>query len=275
MSYRHCFGKRLLILSALLMLSSLSFPLLAQERIECGSEDYRYRHCEIDHRGQVRLIRQLSDSPCVEGKSWGYDRRGVWVDRGCAARFEVVRRGDDYRPGRPDRPSYGRPESGRQETVECRSEDYRYRHCSVDTRGPVRLVDQYSDSPCVEGRTWGHDRRGIWVDRGCAARFEIGRRGGGNDGDRWDDERTATPGWLIGEYRGHSRIFDESIQLSIDRRGQAVARVRGRRIEGYVTQLGQELILGNRRYSVYRQRDGIQTIEKGDRGNIVEYRRIR
>jgi hypothetical protein len=46
--------------------------------------------------------------------------------------------------------------------------------CRVDTRGGVRLVRQRSESPCYQGSTWGWDRRGIWVDRGCRADFALG-----------------------------------------------------------------------------------------------------
>src|SRR5467141_2118383 len=28
-------------------------------------------------------------APCMEGSTWGYDRRGVWVDRGCNGEFLV------------------------------------------------------------------------------------------------------------------------------------------------------------------------------------------
>ena len=33
--------------------------------------------------------RHCADSPCVQGSSWGWDRNGVWVDRGCRADFLV------------------------------------------------------------------------------------------------------------------------------------------------------------------------------------------
>ena len=39
--------------------------------------------------GGVQLIRTLSDSACVQGRTWGWDRSGVWVDRGCRAEFSV------------------------------------------------------------------------------------------------------------------------------------------------------------------------------------------
>ena len=45
----------------------------------------------------------------------------------------------------------------------------------VNTNGGVRLIRQRSDADCVYARTWGYDRNGIWVDRGCRADFEVGR----------------------------------------------------------------------------------------------------
>jgi hypothetical protein len=34
---------------------------------------------------------------------------------------------------------------------------------------------EHSDSSCRQGRSWGFDRRGIWVDHGCRADFQVGR----------------------------------------------------------------------------------------------------
>ena len=62
-----------------------------------------------------------------------------------------------------------------QDRVSCSSNDNRRNWCNVDTRGGVRLYKQKSDSPCIQGRTWGYNRNGIWVDRGCRGEFQIGR----------------------------------------------------------------------------------------------------
>ncbi|HJU38148.1 MAG TPA: DUF3011 domain-containing protein [Tahibacter sp.] len=78
------------------------------------------------------------------------------------------------------------------DSVECRSNDYRYTRCDVPWRD-ARLARQISGSQCVRGQTWGIDRRGIWVDRGCAGVFvESGGGGGGwggggssSGGDSW------------------------------------------------------------------------------------------
>jgi len=45
--------------------------------------------CPADTRGGVRLTRQISKAGCYEGKSWGYDRNGIWVTRGCRAVFSI------------------------------------------------------------------------------------------------------------------------------------------------------------------------------------------
>jgi hypothetical protein len=109
------------------------------------------------------MVRQRSGSPCQQGSTWGYDRRGIWVDRGCRADFVV----NTYRPN----PGYGPGPGG--QTITCSSDNGRRNYCAVDTRRGVRLVRQRSGSPCQQGSTWGYDRRGIWVDRGCRADFVV------------------------------------------------------------------------------------------------------
>ena len=147
-------------------------------QVRCESNDNRLRRCAMDTAGGVQVARQLSDRPCIRGRSWDYDRSGVWVDQGCRADFVAGYGRDDYRGG------YGRDDyRGGGAAIRCESSDKRRRTCAVDTRGGVALVRQLSDSPCVEGRTWGWDERGVWVDRGCRGEFRTGAgRGGWNSG---------------------------------------------------------------------------------------------
>lgn len=58
-------------------------------RFTCESNDGRYRECRADTRGGVQLVRQISRTQCIQGQSWGSNRNGVWVDRGCRAEFVV------------------------------------------------------------------------------------------------------------------------------------------------------------------------------------------
>src|SRR5260370_8384470 len=58
--------------------------------------------------------------------------------------------------------------------MSCSSDDMRRHVCPVDTSGGVQMVHQKSEAKCIQNRTWGYDNRGIWVDRGCRAEFEVG-----------------------------------------------------------------------------------------------------
>jgi hypothetical protein len=139
----------------------------------CASDDGKRRWCPMDTRGGVQLYKQRSGSPCLFGQTWGFDARGVWVDRGCRADFV-----SGYTPGPgPGGPGGNWPGWGNNYNVYCASDDGRRNRCPVDTSRGVRLVRQRSGSPCNYGSTWGYDRSGIWVDRGCRADFEIAQAG--------------------------------------------------------------------------------------------------
>ena len=133
----------------------------------CESQDDRTRRCPADTRGGVRMTRQLSNTPCIRGRTWDADRNGVWVTQGCRAEFIA---GQGNAGG-------GYPVGG-DSLVRCESDDMRTRRCAADTRGGVRLVRQLSSAACIEGRTWGYDANQVWVTAGCRAEFAMGRGGG-------------------------------------------------------------------------------------------------
>jgi len=74
----------------------------------------RRHYCEVDTRGGVRLIKQNSNAACIVDQSWGYDRRGIWVDHGCRAEFEVLAVS-----------AYPAPQG---QTISCNSDDMRRHH---------------------------------------------------------------------------------------------------------------------------------------------------
>lgn len=59
----------------------------------CESHDYGLNSCYVGRHRYVELFRQLSNAPCDDGYSWGYDpyEGFIWVDRGCRADFYVER----------------------------------------------------------------------------------------------------------------------------------------------------------------------------------------
>src|SRR5690349_16432517 len=56
--------------------------------IACSSDNGQRRYCKADTSRGVRLIRQVQGDGC-RTVTWGYDTRGVWVDRGCQAEFDL------------------------------------------------------------------------------------------------------------------------------------------------------------------------------------------
>ncbi len=65
---------------------------------------------------------------------------------------------------------------GSTQTLECASENNRYRFCRARVRGAeVRLVRKLSKSSCQYQRDWGYEADGVWVSNGCRATFQIVR----------------------------------------------------------------------------------------------------
>jgi hypothetical protein len=57
--------------------------------VRCESRNYRYTYCPVQTYGNVSLRYEYSRYSCQYGRGWGYDHRGIWVDRGCRADFAV------------------------------------------------------------------------------------------------------------------------------------------------------------------------------------------
>jgi len=72
-------------------------------RLTCESRENRRNECPLPEHVEVRLVRVISTSPCLEGRSWGWDDRKIWVTGGCRGEFELkpVRR-PGYDVNRPD-----------------------------------------------------------------------------------------------------------------------------------------------------------------------------
>lgn len=147
-----------------------------QDAVDCKSNGYNLQRCPVPWR-EARLVRQYSSTQCIRGQNWGIDsRRGfIWVDRGCAGQFVDARGGHRPPPPGPWQPG---PGWDHRFTVRCESNGGQNHFCQVDVggRGRVYLQRQESSSPCIEGRTWGWNRGGVWVAEGCRGTFTIDRR---------------------------------------------------------------------------------------------------
>ena len=67
----------------------------AQETsIKCESNDNDRNACPLPFSGHVRLVDQLSRTPCVKHQNWDVQDGSIWVSDGCRGRFVVIPRGE-------------------------------------------------------------------------------------------------------------------------------------------------------------------------------------
>lgn len=95
------------------LLSTTGAPVAAQNRpgyhdnagyldsLRCESRRNKRERCAADTDNRVQLTRVLAGQ-CREGRTWGYDRRSIWVDKGCRAVFSYGYAQNGQYPGRPD-----------------------------------------------------------------------------------------------------------------------------------------------------------------------------
>jgi len=160
-------------LSRKILLSSLLFlPLAAvADEVTCESVDRKRAECDMDTRGEVRLVRQLSKTRCVEGQTWGLFKHSVWVDGGCSAVFAS---GSSLQESGHAATGGAAPAGGAAANqVTCESVGSRQTDCPMNTRGKVRMVRQLSKSACTEGVNWGLFKNSVWVKDGCRAVFAV------------------------------------------------------------------------------------------------------
>lgn len=150
-----------LLLAAIAIVGWGASPAQAQlpgkDKVRCESKDGRRETCDTKWPGQTELTKQLSDTRCVEGRTWGSSAGKVWVDNGCRGEFGPRFAGKEVR---------------------CESDDGKYKTCGKDLYGNADLIRQLSSTACVEGRTWGMRNGSIWVDKGCRGEFRVGESSG-------------------------------------------------------------------------------------------------
>jgi hypothetical protein len=66
-------------------------PAAAQTVITCESTSGHSQTCPVNNASAVTLYRQLSSTPCVQGRNWNVNVRSnvIWVNGGCRAQFMV------------------------------------------------------------------------------------------------------------------------------------------------------------------------------------------
>ncbi|MBF0255863.1 MAG: DUF3011 domain-containing protein [Gammaproteobacteria bacterium] len=198
--------------------------------VYCASPYNRYQHCDANTRGRsMQLVHEFSDHACDYGRTWGYNSRGIWVDRGCIGLFRMKRL---VVPPPRILP------------VRCEGEGNRRVHCPVQNLGYVELRSALSDSPCRKGEHWGVEQQGIWVQGDCRALFNVVERG------------TGLPVWLYGEFEGMDASRGETLGLHIGSNGHVRASRNDRPIHADID--GDLLTLGGEPYEIAKSRGGFR-----------------
>jgi len=194
------------------------------------------------------------------------------------------------------------------QTITCKSKNYAYKRCPVNTHGYVQLSRQISNADCRQGRTWDYDKRGIWVDDGCAAKFVVESRHHTSDHndhkgenalaaaaaialiaavasssshDKHDRYRnddygrgghsSYVPGWMVGDFTGYNLQYGSEVSMHISSDGRVKAHVNSIRLSGYIND--ERLYIGDSEFYIDRAGDGFNTIQVGHNSNKVHYSR--
>jgi hypothetical protein len=174
-------------------------------------------------------------------------------------------------------------------TIRCESRNYRYRYCPANTENRASLVSQVSPfARCELGRTWGYDSRGVWVDRGCAGEFRVGKGGGGSGAavavgavagaavlaailaNRGHDKhRDEVPSWAVGTFRGYDERERTELEVRITPSGSAEGMASGTRFAGTWTR--ERLELSRYRFRITRAGNGFNAVDESDANHRIYF----
>lgn len=181
------------------------------------------------------------------------------------------------------------PARAGQREIRCDSRGLGHNFCRVDTEGKVELVDRHSLFSCREGRSWGYDDRGVWVDKGCSATFRVGRHGHSNKAavagavvglaalaaiaaSRHKAEATEVESWTVGSFTGDDPREGVTVSLRILPGGQVSGRAGDHDIAGHLQ--GARLEAGRQVFRIERQGNGFLAIDERDDTHRVTFNRI-
>jgi len=133
-------------------------------RMTCESSGGARQQCPIAGATAIRLVRQISTSPCRLNQTFGMGFGHIWVSTGCRGEFDVTVGGS---------PGYPGPGTGMPDRVTCESSNGQRTECRIRNGAQVQLVKQLSSAACVRNNTWGTGVGVLWVNKGCRGEFEV------------------------------------------------------------------------------------------------------
>lgn len=181
-----------------------------------------------------------------------------------------------------------------EKTIRCESKHYSYRYCRADTDNRVTLERQRSRARCRQGESWGYDRHGVWVDRGCEADFRVGKGKGHGHGDsggnaaaagaaiaglaiiaaiaasKGQSQEDVAP-WAVGTFTGYDDYERTDVEVTILPGGSVSGYAGSKQFSGSFK--GSRLEAGRHRFSVERSGNGFLAVDEENSGHRVMFRR--
>jgi len=180
--------------------------------------------------------------------------------------------------------------------ITCESTENKYRYCAAKTDNEVRMLRQISSERCEQGKSWGYDKEGVWVDLNCAAEFRIGRSGpsasqkvaagaaagaavlqamlGGQQAAAAPAPAAsgAMPPWMVGTFSATDPRTEKHYYLTIDAQGVLDGRVNDRQFFGRVK--GQQIFVGALAFPYRQEGDGFFAYETGKENDGVHFAKV-
>ena len=243
-------------LSAMLLLSSTQA--LASERITCESRNNRYHHCRVDTDNRVKLKQQLSDAPCIEGQTWGYDKKGVWVDQGCRAEFKVGK-GDDNN-NNSGIGGLGAAATGVGALAILGALMGGGSNADNTAAYPPDNSGYPSNAPYYPSNGPGYSSN--------APNYPYN-----SPNYPYHQQGSAVPNWAIGTFRGNNPQYNTDIELTISPNGQVSGYAGNEPVQGYFR--NNQIQVGNLTLLVQPENQGFRTTQAGNPRSQVRYFRVR
>ena len=173
------------------------------------------------------------------------------------------------------------------ETIRCESRGFRYQYCRIDTNDRVELVRDFTMIRCREGRNWGYDRRGIWVDSGCHGEFRVGR-GHNHDkavvgaivglaalaaiaSSRARSDSSEVAAWTVGRFSGYDDVEQVTVDLTIVPGGAVNGQAGSNTFTGSL--VGNRLEAGRQVFRIERQGNGFSAVDERNASHRVLFQR--
>ncbi len=179
------------------------------------------------------------------------------------------------------------PVRAEERTIDCESRHFRYSYCRADTDNRVTLVRQKSSTRCQLWDNWGYDARGVWVDRGCAAEFRVGRGSGGSGAAAGaaiagiaiaaaiaagkNHHSDSVPAWAVGSFQGYDEAERTNVELTIQPGGSVSGYAGGTTFSGRWDD--NRLQAGRKKFRVERSGNGFVAVDDTGRGYRIYFQR--